>query len=455
MQSHNSLSNKTDLYSALDKIKFSSIHFLQFIAATFQLSIRYINYSTVTFFIVPIKNFYSLNNLEEKLSLSMFYLGSLIGFISVSYIIKYTTRKTHCILHSLIMTALLLIQAFSVTPGVFIILRFFIGLETSILAPVPINTLMENLPTNSRAHANMIINVCAQFIHGLLMIIVLIIMPNYEITQLKWLFLTIVFLSFFNTIFFILWHDSVLSMISNNYEFKGIAQIDEMISEKQQDELNKIQKYWIIRDVKVKNKNSVDNEVSLKLLFTHNYLKTTILLSIVYFCLGFLIGFPAIYALIGQKWGFKASNVILSFVVNKIIVIAFVFLSSYLLDNQNIGRKKTIIFFAFFAIGPLLVMYFFSALLLVLGPMYLGLFMIIYVCISLYTVEIFPTKLRDQAVGFFWSMYAFGTILYSFILLSALNVSDFLPFVLLSIASGIIAICIIFVPHETVGKELD
>lgn len=133
-------------------------------------------------------------------------------------------RKTYLIINSSILTALLLLQSLATDAVTLITVRFF-GVLVSLLSPIPMNSLMENIPENQRANVNMIVNLVANVYCIIVVLLVLVIMPNYEIANLKRMFLSIFAISLLNTFFYIFWEDSPRSLIINNNEFKAAHQL--------------------------------------------------------------------------------------------------------------------------------------------------------------------------------------------------------------------------------------
>lgn len=440
------------LISALKKVEFTSFQLLQTIAVVLQFSIRTINL-TVNYYMIPIKNFFALDDFSQQMFLTMFHLGRLFGNLAISLFVRFLNRKTYLISHSIALSALLLTQTFAVDPIVLHLSRFFIGFEVSLLTPIPMNALMENIPTDQRGKFNTVVNLLDHAVCLAFSILILLVMPNYEIGNLKYVFCSIFALSLMTTCLYIFWEDSVRSLIINGEENRALYQLDMMFDEKCGLTLSRKERQTIVHKLKLELAQISNERDSFEFLFTKD-MWSTVLLSLTYFLLGLAICFPTIVNLLSEKWGYKSNEMVVTNAVNEVVICLCIFISKYLLDLECLGRKLTVVVSLLLGLIPTVTMYYCSGFLMISYTVFIGIRLVSIITFYIFIVEIYHTKIRDQAVGFYSSMYSLGNILSSFLFYYGYGISDFIPFATQFLLI-VLSLLVYFVPYETLGKDLD
>ena len=142
-------------------------------------------------------------------------------------------------------------------------------------------------------------------------------------------------------------------------------------------------------------------------------------------------------------------------IVTNVVQIPSNFLSALIGETEFFGRKYTMVlgyvlsitFFILSIISPLLFYLFIGFSLFSLG--------ISFSSANSYTCEVYPTSLRDTAVGFYNGIGRVMALLSTFIYFELEEISMFSPYVF---SIGILLVSLISafgLPFETRGKDLD
>jgi MFS family permease len=428
------------------------------------LCVEGLHMSLFSSMIIPLKYFYNLTEGLVGLISSTIFLGVGLGSFLSGWASSKFGRPFLINAFLLIIYTTTLISSFSDSVLLFSIFRLVIGFGLGLIVPISLNLLTEYLPIRYRSLT--LTSVWIGFGVGnlYLLIIIYYIMPNYEHTEVKTTFFLSSFLPLFTFIFcFMYLEDSPRNLILHN-------QINEAF--KILENLNGNQKFSppikarIIYETKKGNMNS-DNKISsnegessIWEIFKGKYQLLTILLTVVW-CLDSVISYGTglISSLtlrtLGMVEKFDTSKIILQQVTITIISSAGNFLGGFLSEIQIFGRNRTtIINFIISAI--------FIILIPILSKYYTLMFSLaqFFWCIAMnvnttYTCEVYPTHLRDRAVGFLFFATRVGGFLSQFLFIYFNQMGMWVPYHIAAVLLIINALLTFLMPFETFGKPLD
>jgi len=219
----------------------------------------------------------------------------------------------------------------------------------------------------------------------------------------------------------------------------------------------------IIEDITSNKNNQV--KPSLLEVFSKKYLLLTIILIILWIINNLVVTgiysiLPKTLSEIEKIYSIATKDqtkrmILLQAIVTNLINIPSNILAAYLGETETFGRKYTMV------IGYILSIIF--TILSVIFPLLLYLFIgislfsvgISFSSLSSYTCEVYPTALRDNAVGFLAGIGRFSGLSSIFIFYGLAKIGFNVPFVFIVILFVIALISSFLIPFETRGRNLD
>jgi MFS family permease len=404
--------------------------------------------------LLPLKEYYSLTDFEIKFVSGMLFLGVGMGSILSGVITSKYERtmviKT-CISVIFVCNLLLAINSYIT----FLVFRVTIGFCLGVVVPTGINLLAECLPIKSRSFVLTCIWFGFTFGQLYLLTSMLFIMPNFEKEHVSTIILLSSALPFIILIcHLLLLEDSPRMLIlRGNYE-KGFAILEHWNKEKLDDKSRK----QIIAEVTGDSCNESSNDITL--IFRNKFLKTSILLTMLWFLNSVISYGPGlIISLTLKNLGLQSTLHHRDIIIKQIIMVLISspsnIIGGLLSELSFLGRNKaTMLGFFFAAICFIFCILFPSSFTVNIG---LG-----FACLNIafnvnttYSCEVYPTKIRDSALGFLFFATRVGGFLSQFFYLSMYLINMWLPYyftvAIIIINIGLIAL----LPYETYGKPLD
>jgi SP family sugar:H+ symporter-like MFS transporter len=407
--------------------------------------------------VFPFRQMYSINSVQIFLISSCFFVGTGLGsFISgyVSSLLKRALLIQLCIFFFMIF---FILMAMFQNLIVFCICRFITGVLIGILLIISQCYVTEYLPIKYRSLVMCFASSGYAFGGLVISFIFLIFMPDLEPGKIK---ITLLFSSCMILLIFIyagvVTKDSPRNLILHYELEEGFEILESLNGGKLSDKDKKI----IVEQVHSVAHNHVS---TLKEIFTDEYFKTTIFLSISIAIIALGINGPILVSVFTVKsLGENVNNNAKSnyeVIINQIIIMAF------MIPMQSIGG----IFSEWKFLGRKLVMCIF----LLVSCVFFGLSCIFYKNFSLflgialsflkgpstltivYAGEVYNTIVRDKAVGFMSFFRSIGGLLSQIIYLELRKIQLFVPYYF-TISILFIAIVLIYLlPYETSGVALD
>lgn len=221
--SYNSIDNKT-AKDIIDNIPFSKHHFTILALVLSILAVEGTEITFVSYIIIPLRKYMDCTSFELEISASMGYIGLGLGHFFIIFLKRKFDRRTIILYCLVTINIFRIISIFTLNIVFFSIIRFANGVLLGISIPICLNILSEYLPMKNRT---LILN----SVHGgfyvgniFLLVIMIIVMPNFEENMIVTILLCVWFLTFVVTIAFIfLLDDSPRNLILNNQVNKGIS----------------------------------------------------------------------------------------------------------------------------------------------------------------------------------------------------------------------------------------
>ena len=200
---------------------------------------------------------------------------------------------------------------------------------------------------------------------------------------------------------------------------------------------------------------------SFSRIFSKNYLRTTICLiiiktSTVTILYGtYLILTVTLAKLLGKEVDVKADQIYKENLLILLVGIIALFIAGGLAEIKSIGRKFTLIIsYSFSAIGAFGAAYFPNWFIIFFGIFLFGVF-ISYIIQSLYSNEIYPTSIRNKAIGLLVFIMRFGAAFSQFIYYELSEWDTMSPYYFTGILCLINVLTAMLLDKESHGVELD
>ena len=406
--------------------------------------------------IIPLKVYFDISSFGIEVTSGFIFIGVGIGSLLLYYLVNLFDRTIVIKFSIFIITAFQLATVFINDVIAFTICRFIIGICIGAIVPICTNVLCEYLPKKFRSYTMTTIWGSFGIGQSLVPLFMIIFMPNYEPQQTKNVLICLWVFTFIACIFVITcFSDSPRSLILSNRE-KEAFKILKNMSSSIKEELTENMFTYIVSYVK-KGGNIEFEKTEIKSLFKKNIIKTTLLLTLIWIFESMLYYGPLlIYSPTLKNLEITSpKNIILSILVASligVIILSFVALFS---ESKGIGlRRLSIIGFVICTI---------ISILIVIIPKFLIFWLAVFFLfmssatntITTYTSCYFPTKIRDMALGFFYSATRIGGFLSQFLFLWLFNIETLLPYYTIIFINFICVVCSYFLNQEPISGALD
>lgn len=417
---------------------------------------------------IPFQKYYDFNDFQMSIINSTLFIA--VGLGSILSGSKYFTR-IKAIKNSML-TIFICNLIFVLIPHylVFCLVRLFIGFSIGLMMPMSSNLLCEYLPIKNRSFFMISIGFCISLGIIYMNIVMLIVMPNLEKEKLLTTFFYLslpIGLSYLAVQSFI--EDSPRNLIVNNEEEEGIRILENLLETRLSDE----QKSIIINQVKNSSSNS-KIEGKLRDMFNVDYSKITIILTILMIANSYIV-YGGTFALsltlkhlqsttANVDAGSSSATTVNTFngtklIFDQLIIYSFGipghFLAGFMTEIKHFGRIKTTLI-GFIFIGFFCFLGFFNLENFSLFFGLAGFFTSLSFCgITSYSSEIYPTKLRDLAIGYLFMVTRLCGFLSQFIAIFLTNIHFLGQYIATVIVCIISSWACLMLPYDTIGRPLD
>lgn len=422
------------------------------------ISVEGLHMSLFSSMIIPFTTYYNLNESNVKFLSSILFLGVGLGsLISGSISSKYSRPLSinFCLFAIFIANFLL---TFSNNLICFAICRFIIGFSLGLIVPVSLNLLTECLPIKNRSLVLTCIWIAFSIGNLYNLLLMIGFMPYLQAEYVGQTLLFISLLPLLTLIVSVLYlRDSPRNLILNNKDDEAIM-ILEKLNNNSIDDLTRSK---IIAEIRT-NSNIQENNgsVDIRELFNNKYRKLTSILTVIWF-LNSVIGYgPVLVASLtlsslGVKENITNNEIIMNQIMICIICSPSCYVGGVLSEIPFLGRNKSTI------LGYLISIVFMA--LCILDPSSFTIMFGLSIAFSgiafnintTYTCEVYPTKIRDNALGFLFFATRLGGFLSQILYLGLNEAGIWAPYYF-TIFITIVNVCFVYsLPYETLGQPLD
>lgn len=406
--------------------------------------------------LIPIKELYHLDTGDIIIMSASMYIGVGFGSFSAGFLAKILGRRQKIVLLSGVLAIFNILLGLIENYFFFSVLRFIIGILIGATVPTAINMLCEYLPLEFRGFYLVTIWSGLSVGTAIPNIIMLFTMPNFEPNGVG---STILITSIAPLLYVILAHyfleDSPRNLVTRNKVDKAVDLIEQHRKESlPEDSIN-------LLAAKGNESQEHPHKGHLKEIFVGDYLVVTVAFIVTWFINSVISYGPIlILSLTLKELDIQdaKSNNYHSIIVQQIIVALIYsvgyFLAGSLCELPSIGRKKTIILgysgtILFIALGLVFTRYF---------SMWFGIYqasVALFNTTTIFSAEVYPTKVRDMALGFLFFMTRIGgcTSQILYILLNDFGI--FFPYYFTIVMAAVALVATWVIPFETHGKDLD
>ena len=428
------------------------------------ISVEGLHMSLFSSMIIPFTSYYNLNESNVKFLSSILFLGVGLGSLTSGYISSKYSRpySINCCLFLIFISNLLL--AFSENLFCFAACRFIIGISLGLIVPVSLNLLTECLPIKNRSLVLTCIWIAFSIGNLYNLILMLNLMP---FLQKEYVFQTLLFLSllplFTLIISLIYLQDSPRNLIMNFKEEEALKILEHL----NENTINDISRSKIIAETRLNNYNNNDNnslettnEVELKDLFSKKYKKLTSILTIIWF-LNSVIGYgPVLVASLtlsslGVKESITNNEIILNQIMICVICSPSCYIGGVLSEVSFLGRNKSTILSYFISILFMCLCILDPSSFTVMFGLSIAFSGISFNINTTYTCEVYPTKIRDNALGFLFFSTRLGGFISQILYLYLNDLNIWAPYYFTIFITFVNIYFVYILPYETLGQPLD
>jgi MFS family permease len=405
---------------------------------------------------IPLKNLYGMNDYTFSVISAILFVGVGLGSILSGYICNYFGRKQSIIYSNILMFFFTIGMAFSSNYIYFSVCRFLTGFSLGAIIPMIFGILTEYLPIKLRSFV--LVAVWAGFTIGVIytLCMMLILTPNYETSGVRQVFIfnsvpnfIMIFICYF------LLEESPRYLIVEHREEEGIALLEDIWG----NPLSSNEKDQILREIK--EGVNKDLQVSIKYLFNHDFLKTTIILIFIWMINSFVlygqmfILQPTLQKIHKSSNVSKPTEVIFEQIVVQLISLPGNFITPIFSEIKFFGRKySTALFYILGALSTTMACIFQQHFSVWLGFSQLCIGASFNIS-SAYTSEIYPTVIRETALGFFYFCTRSSGFFSQFLSTGLENMRFLLLYYVTIVVSLIGSVLICISPVETYGVAID
>jgi MFS family permease len=396
------------------------------------------------------------SDFEEGLASSSIFVGLAFGSFLLSCVRKAKyIRKTVLVTFSFLLTLSHLLMCFIFNPIFFMVFRFIAGACIGIILPNSFTLLIEYLPLKRRSFILACLWVTYPISRAYLLVTMLIYMPDLqaEMTQVVLLWnLVIPGLTFLACVFLVKDSPRNLILINRTEEAIGIlnGMLGRHLTESERQNINDD----VYKGMNQELKGNICDMFSLKLL------RSTVSMILAWCIHGFVFygtfftSSQTMVALGYKNHGSNRDTLIGHFVIAALITPPQA-LIGLLTELKAFGRKKS--YFITYAI---------AAVSMLLCTIFTEQFYILYaiaasfmgagnVLANSYASEVYPTKIRESALGFLYFASRLVTATSQVFYLWMFNNGILLPYQISFGLLIILLISIFLLPYETHGQPLD
>lgn len=442
------MSENQDIIDLIESIGYGKKQFLMILLAFITIFAEGVNFTLSSVVVIPLEHYLNASKFENLCISGVLFIGVGVGSLSIGFLTKSFSRVTVFRFSLVLLTGCCFGIALIKDLIVFCIFRLFVGASIGITVPISLNILCEYLPTKNRSLTLVMVWLAFSFGSIFNLVLVYLIMPNYESDRMFEVFIGIAILvTIINLISLFIVQDSPRNLILENRIDEGIRIMQEMLDSRKVN-INNIQRIRIIETIQ--SGSNSNSEHKFNSLFNDKYLFNTVNLMISMFIISCLFYGPLlIYSpTLHYMQILNDQNIILSNIISNIFGISVLIIAALLSEVKMIGLKYVAL--GSYSIGSLL------AIGMILHMNRFEYYMIAYLSITsggtnaLQTIASisYPTKIRDFASGFLYFILRIGGFFSQFIFLGLFDIQLNLPYYVLIGLTLVIIINVMLIKYD-------
>jgi MFS family permease len=440
----------------IEKYGYGWVAWKNYIIVFFIISLEGFHLNYFGNMLIPLQKYYDMSDEHIQIISSLTFLAVGIGSIATGYITEKFKRMT--ILYTVIFLLATghLCIGFTNNILIFGIIRVVIGICVGISVPISLNLLTEYLPIKYRAV--MLSGVWLGFTTGILynLFLMWIIMPNLE----RYLFPnTMLISSGLSILVFIvvlvLIKDSPRNLLLNGDNKKAFEILEYLHGKPLTDEEK--------QELQNESKGSVNNEMkaSIREIFNKDLRLTTCLLIFVWMLNSLatygpmLISTKTLQQLNLEDDTKSNTDIIVSAIIIYLIYFPSSIVGGIASEIPKLGRNKTNMLSLVIAIVFNILTIWDSDRYQIYFGVYLFSTSITFSVSTAYSCEVYPTKVRDLALGFLFFCTRVGGFISQIIFIYFDQWYIWIPYYASLVFCSLNILCLFFLPIETFARPLD
>lgn len=423
-----------------------------------------IEFSLFSVYLIPLTSFYSFTSFQIQLiSSSMFFsigLGSMCsGYISQKF---HRTTPIKFLYFFVIMFHFCMALINNIL--IFAICRNLIGFLVGVIVPIQFNLTAEYLPIKYRSFTMSSVWIgwnVGQMINTFLM---MAFMPNLEKEKVVICLLSMeIFCIFAFTINLFFLEDSPRNLLMNVKTNEATETAYDILNQMRKENGKPLltdEEKCLINNQLMMSGDEVKMEGNILEMFNNKYRLTSCLLILSWFLNAMITyGLLLVYSLtlkkIHRNHPQMNSEIVANSMITSIAVLPSTIFAGIFSEIEFLGRKKAMILGN---LCPLLTIFlsinFTNQISFWFALSYIFI-SISYTIVNTYTTEVYPTMIRDKALGVMFTAARLGGFLSQIIFIELINLHLFLPYYF-SMVVSFICVCLVYcLPYETYGVPLD
>lgn len=442
----------------------TKIHYLTMAFSFFILFIDGMHMCLINVIFIPFQNLYNLSEFQVSLISSSMFLAVGAGSMLSGNKNLIGSRKEAIVRYTFVIFLFHFLIGVFTNLALFIIFRICIGVSLGIIMPKINNLLVEILPVKNRSFIMISIGVSFNLGAICLNVLLFIIMPNFEKDRLYLVFLiSSIPIALFTYIMYKYIRESPRYMILNNQEEEGLTMLEELTNSKIDEEKKQI----IIKEINQGANKQV--ETNLRAIFEDKFLKITIIIISLWsansllayggtIALSLTMKYMESHSVVSNNTSTKLitnTDIIKQQILIYSIALPGAILAGAMTEVKTFGRKYTALFgFSFIIVFLLIALSDLNHFAIFIGlvAFFLG---FTFSSVNSYSCEVYPTKIRDTAIGFFYFCNRIVAFFSQFIAVIAFNIHYLAPEYLCVIVAGGACFMCWMIPYDTHGRVLD
>jgi MFS family permease len=434
------------------------ITYKTFFVVFFIIALQGFHLTFMSNMLIAIQDYFDMSDDHVKFISGLTFLAVGLGSISTGYITKKFKRMTILYIGTFILAVGHICLGLTSNILIFAIIRGVAGVAIGIVVPISLNLLTEYLPIRYRAV--MLNSIWLGFDIGvlLLLLLMLLIMPGLEKYKYSETILYSSILSVFSFFLLFFIKDSPRNLLINGEEQKAF----DILNCLNRKELTEQEMEVILRDSKGEMGKALRG--SFKDIFNKDFRRITVLLALNWMILSVLSYGPMLITSktigeIEKEHIHSGGTAERDIIINEIIIYCIYFPSTLIAglisEIPKLGRNKSnILSLVLCLVFNILIISNYSNYEIHFG-IYLFFNGMAFSVSTTYSCEVYPTKVRDIAIGFLFFSTRVAGFISQIIFVSLHNWYVWLPYYVCIALNVLAIVTIALLPVDTYGKPLD